>query len=527
MALDRRTFMNAGLKAGCLAALTAGTPLRAGASRPGPLAVLDYARFAHHVERFNAMEPERPLNLVPNAQAWDWIAEHAPAFECPDAQVEEIYWYRWWTFRKALVRTPEGRVAAMEFYGRAPVSSAVGHHLMESRWLRDRAVAQDILLYWLRGGTDGSPPKDEFKYSGWTIWAAYQRWLVTGDTAGLAAMFDDFARYYEGWERLRMNADGSFWQFDVRDAMEESISGSRRDRNLRPPLNSYMYGNAVAMAKIARLTGRAALAPMYEGKAKTLRDIVQDRLWDEQAQFFKVRYVHPGAADDDTLCDAREEIGFIPWYFDLPDAGRGYEAAWAQLADPQGFGAPHGILTAERRHPRFRYSFAAACEWNGPVWPFATSQTLTALANVLCSGRPAPVSARDYFHALRTYARSQYRDGKPYIGEYLDGETGLWLHKDLERGRYYNHSTYCDLVINGLVGLRPEPGGRLVVQPQVPQGSWDWFCLDGVPFQGKLLTVLWDRDGSRYRRGAGLTVLADGERIARSRRLERLSARIG
>jgi len=37
-------------------------------------------------------------------------------------------------------------------------------------------------------------------------------------------------------------------EYDVRDGMEESISGSRRAKNARPPLNSYMYGNAVVIS---------------------------------------------------------------------------------------------------------------------------------------------------------------------------------------------------------------------------------------------------------------------------------------
>ena len=519
-ALTRRDLFGLGAGGTILAAAPAF------AASPQPLALLDYARFRPHVDRFNAEDPERPLNLIPNSAAWEWMTRNVPAFECPDPQVQEIYWFRWWSYRKALVRTPEGAISATEFYARAPVSSAVGHHVMEGRWLRERNWVDDILRYWLSPGPGGSAPKDLFRYSGWTIWAAYERWLVTGDTAGLRDMFEDFQAYYRGWERERMNPDGSFWQFDVRDAMEESISGSRTDRNLRPPLNSYMYGNAVAMARIARLLGREAVARGYDAKAATLKRVVQERLWDARASFFKVRFVHPGKPTDDTLCDAREQIGFIPWYFDLPDRGRGYEAAWAQLGDRQGFDAPFGITTAERRHPRFRYHVAGTCEWNGPVWPFATSQTLTALGNLLCGRAQSQVSARDYFEGIRTYARSTYRDGKPYIGEYLDEVTGNYLHKDLERGRHYNHSTFCDLVINGLVGLRPQPGNKLVVQPLIPADAWDWFALDGVAYHGRLLTILWDRTGKHYGKGKGLVVMADGKPVARAAKLTRLAVRI-
>ncbi len=521
--IDRRTCL---VGAAAFTAAAAVPVMAAPRKGSGPLAVLDYPRFAHHVTRFNTMEPERPLNLILNADSWDWMTRNVPAFECPDAQVEEIYWYRWWTYRKAFVTTPRG-ITATEFYDRAPVSSAVGHHVMEGRWLRDASWAENILRYWMKPGPAGEAPMDQGKYSGWSIWAAYQRWLVTGDSEGLAGMLGDFEAYYRAWEERRMNPDGSFWQYDVRDAMEESISGSRTDKNLRPPLNAYMYGNAVAMAAIARRLGRDDLERTYAAKAETLKQVVEQRLWDDEAKFYKVRYVHPGQADDNTLCTAREELGYIPWYFDLPARDAGREAAWSQLTDPYGFKAPFGITTAERRHPKFRYRMVGGCEWNGPVWPFATSQTLTALGNVLCDRQQSFVGPRDYFEALRTYARATYWQGKPYIGEYLDEMTGVPLQKTPERGRYYNHSTFCDLVITGLVGLRPQADGSVVVNPLVPEGAWDWFCLDGVPYRGWLLTIAWDRTGERYGRGKGLHVLADGVRIAHSARLTRLTAQAG
>ncbi len=515
--VTRRGVLRAG---GAAVASTLIAP-EAPAVRPATLTLLDYAKFKHFVDRFNVDDPERPLNLIPNSGAWGWMTDNVPAFECPDAELQEIYWFRWWTYRKALIRTPEG-ISATEFYSRAPVSSAVGHHVMEGRWLRDPSWVDAILRYWMSPGTDGRPPKDVLKYSGWTVWAAHQRWLVTGDTPALRRHYEDFDRYYRGWERTKMNSDGSFWQFDVRDAMEESISGSRTDRNLRPTLNSYMYGNAVAMAKIAELLGQSTDEAIYETKAAGLKRLLQERLWDKHARFFKVRFSKPGQPDDDTLADVREELGFIPWYFDLPDKDRGYDDAWAQLRDPQGFSAPFGITTAERRHPRFRFQMVGGCEWNGPVWPFATAQTLTALGNVLNGRDQTHVGVRDYFEGLRTYARATYRKGKPYIGEYLDEVTGRYLHRDLERGRYYNHSTFCDLVINGLVGLRPQAEDRLVVRPLVPDNSWDWFALDGVRYHGRGVAIIWDRDGSRYRRGRGLTVFVDGHVAARSPRLTRL-----
>lgn len=63
--------------------------------------------------------------------------------------------------------------------------------------------------------------------------------------------------------------------------------------------------------------------------------------------------------------------------------------------------------------------------------------------------------------------------GKPYIGEYLDETTGYWLKGDQERSRYYNHSTFCDLIITGIVGLRPRADQTIEVRPiiQLANGS--------------------------------------------------------
>jgi hypothetical protein len=198
--------------------------------------------------------------------------------------------------------------------------------------------------------------------------------------------------------------------------------------------------------------------------------------------------------------------------------------AWLQLKDREGFWAPWGISTAERRHPAFRTHGTGTCEWDGAVWPFATSQTLTGLANLLRNQDQEYITKRDYFEQLLTYSRSHQQDGVAYIGEYLDETTGEWLitGEKEKRSRFYNHSTFCDLVINGLVGIVPQEGDMLVVDPLLPSDSWDWFCLDGVPYHDHDVTVIWDRFGKRYNRGTGLIVLVDGKEAARSPELSRL-----
>ena len=96
---------------------------------------------------------------------------------------------------------------------------------------------------------------------------------------------------------------------------------------------------------------------------------------------------------------------------------------------------------------------------------------------------------------------------------------------DRNRGYRYLHSTFCDLVISGVAGLRPErsSAATLVVEPLLPAGdSLPWFALDNVLFRGHEVAVGWDVDGSHLQLGQGLAVWVDSCLAARRADLGRL-----
>jgi hypothetical protein len=144
------------------------------------------------------------------------------------------------------------------------------------------------------------------------------------------------------------------------------------------------------------------------------------------------------------------------------------------------------------------------------------------------------MNTSDYFRLLTTYADSQHiqvPDGEiiPWIDEDLDADTGTWIARSIllsqnalpkNRGRYYNHSGFADLIITGLIGLRPESRNEVFLRPLLPAGKWSYFALDGLPYHGHLLTILYDRDGRRYQRGSGLRVFCDGRAIAHATTLQ-------
>ena len=514
---------------------------RAAAAGDSDRPLLATDRFRAYVEAFNRDDEELYPQAIRNDAAWAFLAANAPRFECPDPDLERTYWFRWWTFRKHLRRTPDGFVIT-EFLPPVPwagkyntISCAAGHHFREGRWLRDAAPLDDYARFWFRHGGD---PR---RYSFWAADALWSRREVTGDDRLVRELLPDLIANYEGWEKSRFDPEvGLFWQEDGQDGMEVSVGGS----GYRATINSYQYGDALAIARIADAAAQPEVARRFREKAAVLKRTMLQRLWDPAAGFFKV--LPRGAGK--TLAEVRELHGFTPWYFDLPDAAQA--VAWRQFADPAGFKAAFGLTTTEQRCPGFALNYSGhECQWNGPSWPYATAVTLTAAARFLQEHGPAAdtLAVRDYFDALLTYARAHRlvrEDGRTvaWIDENQNPRTGDWIARTRlkswkdgtwsdekggrERGKDYNHSTFCDLVISGLVGLRPRADDIIEVQPLVPEGAWDYFALEGVPYHGRSLTIFWDRTGERYRRGAGLRVLVDGAEVAATHRLARLEGRL-
>jgi hypothetical protein len=109
------------------------------------------------------------------------------------------------------------------------------------------------------------------------------------------------------------------------------------------------------------------------------------------------------------------------------------------------------------------------CLWRGSSWPYATAQTLSALANLLNNYQQDLVSAQDYIDLIRIYARSHHRtqsDGSivPWIDESLHPDTSEWVTRatlyarndpNKDRGRDYNHSTFVISSLRGWLGCAP------------------------------------------------------------------------
>jgi hypothetical protein len=480
---------------------------------------------------------------------WDWYKANIPFFDCPDPEIVTTWYYRWELVTKHLTYgSPNSGYSFTEFIDRpfwsgayGAISCPAGHQLYEVRWLRDPRYARDYARYWFR--TPGAQPRN---YGCWItdgIWAANE---VHPDAAFVKDLLPDMKKNYEGWEQRQFIPEqGLFWQNGHDDGMEFNIN-SRQTRDImrgangyRPGFNAYMYADALAIAHIARLAGDKATADDYAARAVSIKQKIQSLLWDPKRQFFFPMSLRDESDNDGNVVrkntltyqtgkyagdpHGREEHGYIPWQFNLPDPG--YESAWKFLMDRDYFFAERGPTSVERNDPQFVLK-PSCCWWSGQSWPYATAQTLKALANVLQNYHQEFVTRDDYQKLLHLFAVSHRKAGTPYIAEALNPDTGSFEgHDSYNHSEHYFHSSFNDLVITGLVGLKTRADDTLELDP-LASADWPWFALDDVAYHGHRLSIVWDKDGSRYHRGVGLQLLVDGKRLASRPTLGKLMAKL-
>jgi hypothetical protein len=175
------------------------------------------------------------------------------------------------------------------------------------------------------------------------------------------------------------------------------------------------------------------------------------------------------------------------------------------------------------------------------------------------------IGRANYTELMTTYAKTMTRSkpshgSLPWVGENIEPDKGFWVARqimfeggtrptptncsaaahhpsgweppkccsetpscdgkveptvDAERGKDYNHSTFCDLIIAGLVGLRATFGSLLTISPLADPAAIQWFALDNVAYHDHNVSVSWDPAGNMTKAGCkGLCVFVDGHQVA-------------
>lgn len=457
-----------------------------------------------------------------------WYLDNIPFFECSDQQFEQVYYYRWKLYKAHIRSVGDSGHVITEFINHVPwdrepfctINAASMHHIYEGRWLRDTRYMDGYINYLYQNGGNNR------RYSESVADATYARYLVDGDAAFITQQLDSMKKVYTGWDDHWEEAKKMYFIPAMPDATEYTIAsidasggkdGFEGGEAFRPTINSYQYANARAIARIAALKGDQSTGEEFAQKATHLKRQVEQQLWNESLQHFTDRfkvdnqYVHYW-----DFIRGRELAGFAPWYFNLPSDKQKYHSAWKHLTDTTRLLGPFGFRTNEPSYQYYFHQFLyhegkRGSQWNGPSWPYQTSQTLTGMANFLHNYQQNTLSKADYVHSLRLFTRQHYLpDGKINLVENYDPNLGgpivyfYWSN-------HYLHSTYNNLIISGLCGILPAEGDTLDINPLVDH-SIQYFCLDKLKYHGHNLTVIYDRDGKKYQQGKGLMVWVDGKK---------------
>lgn len=475
-----------------------------------------------------------------------WYIPRIPLFDSSDAVLNDVYYYRWAVFRAhqrdlgplGFISTEFLDDVSWQLNPFASLNDATGFHLGEGRWLRDRRPAHDYRAFMYAYHAASASYGNDRHFSEAIADAAWRVALVDGDLPAAAQHLAAMTAIYDQWTADHYDAAKAlYWIEPLLDATEYTIAsidasggadGFTGGEAFRPSINSYQYANARAIARLAAASGDAATAAAYEARAAALRGNVTASLWNATFQHFIDRYY----VDNEyvTYWDfirGRELVGLTPWAWDVVPDEPEYAQAWAHALDPAALRTPAGLRTVEPSYEyymrQYRYDAVSGkkeCQWNGPIWPFQTTSVLTGLANLLDHYNQSVVTTSDYVALLRLYAELHYDDAGALniVEDYYPNNGSALVF--LARSPHYFHSGFVDLILGGLVGIRPRSDDVLEINPLV-DSSVAWFRVDNVLYHGQTVGVQWDVDGSHYGT-AGLVVEVDGVQVNASSTLTRL-----
>ncbi|KAL2825778.1 Six-hairpin glycosidase-like protein [Aspergillus cavernicola] len=482
-----------------------------------------------------------------------WYLDRIPLFETSVPELQEVYYYRWGLFRAHQRDLGPDGFLSTEFINDvswqvspwAILINAANYHLREGRWCRDRRFKEDYadVLF--------GPNANPYQFSEVMADGVWQGYLVDGVVEDATSRLAAMQTVYNGW-----NASLGFGGYDtsksmyyiqpLTDATEYTIAsidasggydGFFGGEAFRPSINSYQYANALAISNLAALSEDSAVAEEYQDRADTLKTLVQEHLWNSTFEHFIDRfYVNNENVTYWDPIRGRELVGYVPWTHDLPDDTETFAQAWKHILDPEKLAGSNGLRTNEPTYEHYMQQYRyegdhPECQWNGPAWPYQTTQALTALANLLdhypTSTETGIITKADYNTILLQYAQLHYNEnynGTLNLEEDYNADTGVPI-VGLARSPHYFHSGFIDQVIAGFIGIRPRADDILEVNPLADPESVSYFRIEQILYHGHNVAVQWDGTGERYG-SQGLQIELDNEIVATSDTLTRLTVEV-
>jgi putative isomerase len=177
------------------------------------------------------------------------------------------------------------------------------------------------------------------------------------------------------WEENRRASDGLFvWYNGVESGTDNNpaVSDAPSQTTEGVDLQSYIYREYLALAYLARRLDAPRDADLYERKAASLKDLVQERLWSEaDGSFWNID------SRTHAFVKVRTWTNFVPLWAGLASPAQA-ERMIPALLDPARFWSPHGVRTLSQDE---KFYDAAKGYWRGPVWVLSNYLMMRGLLN--------------------------------------------------------------------------------------------------------------------------------------------------
>ena len=72
--------------------------------------LIDENKIHQYVDNFNKNDIELYQQYIPNVDVKSFLLDNIPLIDLPSKDIEETYYFRWWTYRKHLKETEDGFV---------------------------------------------------------------------------------------------------------------------------------------------------------------------------------------------------------------------------------------------------------------------------------------------------------------------------------------------------------------------------------------------------------------------------------
>ncbi len=269
---------------------------------------------------------------------------------------------------------------------------------------------------------------------------------VSGDTSWPKSILANLSLYLQYYEEHQQDKSGLFfWKYCWSGGVDNDLAISFfPNSSLCPPnINSLVYLEYRAMAKLCSMLQEVSKAAEYQRKADSLRDAINNILWMEEYACYAPYNRKSGKVSFSLDVGANKgEFAFLSWtnlmplYAAIAPLERGMRTIEEYLLSPMHFFAEWGIRSASKSSeyynnavwgnpPRFDCPERLTnSNWQGPVWVLVNYFMFRALINYGYASE-----AEDAMHNLhKALACDITKNGMMH--ENYDAETGEPLYAE-------------------------------------------------------------------------------------------------